>query len=82
MVTKLNRKIERFTVYFSFLESMFGFFRGEGGELRLGTRRATRPRNFLPETIMPNSNSFTEILAGVANAISTKTTFDVFYSPR
>ncbi|KAI7730681.1 hypothetical protein M8C21_023045, partial [Ambrosia artemisiifolia] len=39
--------------------------RGKGGELRLGTRRATRPRIFLPETNMPNSNSFMEILAPV-----------------
>ncbi|XP_023729795.1 auxin response factor 4 [Lactuca sativa] len=58
------------------------FLRGEGGELRLGTRRATRPRNVLPDTIMPNSNSFMDILAPVANAVSTNTTFDVFYSPR
>ncbi|KAL4591493.1 hypothetical protein LXL04_004461 [Taraxacum kok-saghyz] len=58
------------------------FLRGEGGELWLGTRRATRPRNVLPDTIMPNSNSFMDILAPVANAVSTNTTFDVFYSPR
>ncbi|KAD0702495.1 hypothetical protein E3N88_43840 [Mikania micrantha] len=58
------------------------FLRGKCGELRLGTRRATRPRNFLPNTAMPNSNSFMDILAPVANAVSTNTTFDVFYSPR
>ncbi|KAI3823245.1 hypothetical protein L1987_04678 [Smallanthus sonchifolius] len=58
------------------------FLRGKGGELRLGMRRATRPRHFLPDTIMPNSNSFMDILAPVANAVSTNTTFDVFYSPR
>ncbi|XP_024985067.1 auxin response factor 4 [Cynara cardunculus var. scolymus] len=58
------------------------FLRGEGGELRLGTRRATRPRNVLPDTIMPNSDSFTDILAPVANAVSANTIFHVFYSPR
>ncbi|XP_024972323.1 auxin response factor 4-like [Cynara cardunculus var. scolymus] len=58
------------------------FLRGEGGELRLGTRRATRPRNVLPDTTMGNLNSYSEILASVANAVSTNTTFHVFYSPR
>ncbi|KAL8245494.1 hypothetical protein R6Q59_011752 [Mikania micrantha] len=58
------------------------FLRGKDGELRLGTRRATRPRKYLPDTIMPNSDSYMDILAPVANAVSTNTTFDVFYSPR
>ncbi|GJU08290.1 auxin response factor 4 [Tanacetum coccineum] len=58
------------------------FLRGEGGELRLGTRRATRPRTYLPDTTMPNSSSFKDILSPVAKAVSTNTTFDVFYSPR
>ncbi|KAJ0481380.1 putative transcription factor ARF family [Helianthus annuus] len=58
------------------------FLRGKDGELRLGTRRATRPRNFLPDTAMPDSKSYMDILAPVANAVSTNTTFDVFYSPR
>ncbi|KAI3822859.1 hypothetical protein L1987_10458 [Smallanthus sonchifolius] len=58
------------------------FLRGKDGELRLGTRRATRPRNFLPDTTMPSSDSYMDILAPVAKAVSTNTTFDVFYSPR
>ncbi|KAL8210445.1 hypothetical protein R6Q57_004882 [Mikania cordata] len=58
------------------------FLRGEGGELRLGTRRATRPRNIFPDTIMGNSKSCADTLASIANAISTNGTFDVFYSPR
>ncbi|KAK9079079.1 hypothetical protein SSX86_000749 [Deinandra increscens subsp. villosa] len=58
------------------------FLRGKDGELRLGTRRATRPRNYLPDTIMPNSDSYMDILGPVANAVSTNNTFDVFYSPR
>ncbi|KAI7730841.1 hypothetical protein M8C21_002062 [Ambrosia artemisiifolia] len=58
------------------------FLRGKDGELRLGTRRATRPRNILPDTTMPDSTSYMDILTPVANAVSTNTTFDVFYSPR
>nr|GEW52769.1 auxin response factor 4-like [Tanacetum cinerariifolium] len=58
------------------------FLRGEGGELRLGTRRANRPRNILPDTTMGNLHSYSDILASVANAVSTNSTFDVFYSPR
>ncbi|KAJ0729240.1 putative transcription factor ARF family [Helianthus annuus] len=58
------------------------FLRGEGGELRLGTRRATRPRNILPDTTMGNLKSYADTLASVANAVSTNGTFDVFYSPR
>ncbi|KAI3688195.1 hypothetical protein L1987_81905 [Smallanthus sonchifolius] len=58
------------------------FLRGKDGKLRLGTRRATRPRNFLPDTTMPSSDSYMDILSPVAKAVSTNTTFDVFYSPR
>ncbi|KAJ0841399.1 putative transcription factor ARF family [Helianthus annuus] len=58
------------------------FLRGEGGELRLGTRRATRPRKVLPDTTMGNLKSYADTLASVANAVSTNSTFHVFYSPR
>ncbi|MFS8011824.1 putative transcription factor ARF family [Helianthus anomalus] len=58
------------------------FLRGEGGELRLGTRRATRPRKVLPDTTMGNLKSYADTLAYVANAVSTNSTFHVFYSPR
>ncbi|KAJ1381699.1 PB1 domain [Sesbania bispinosa] len=58
------------------------FLRGENGELRLGIRRAVRPRNGLPETIVGNRNCYPNILSSVANAISTKSMFHVFYSPR
>ncbi|KAI3520490.1 hypothetical protein L1887_09939 [Cichorium endivia] len=58
------------------------FLRGEGGELRLGTRRATRPKNILPDTTMGNLNSYADTLASVANAVSTNSIFHVFYSPR
>ncbi|KAG6681804.1 hypothetical protein I3842_13G107800 [Carya illinoinensis] len=58
------------------------FLRGENGELRLGIRRAARPRNGLPDSIVGNENSLSKVLSLVANAISTKSMFHVFYSPR
>ncbi|GFZ20477.1 auxin response factor 4 [Actinidia rufa] len=57
------------------------FLRGEGGELRLGIRRAVRPRNGLPDSILANQN-YQNILSHLATAVSTKSTFHVFYSPR
>lgn len=57
------------------------FLRGESGELRLGIRRAVRPRNGLPDSILANQNS-RNILSIVANAVSTKSSFHVSYSPR
>lgn len=56
--------------------------RGEDGELRLGIRRAVRPRNGLPESVIGKQNSYPSILSMVATAISTKSMFRVSYSPR
>lgn len=58
------------------------FLRGEGGELRLGIRRAAGPRNGLSDSIIKNQHSYPNVLAPVANAVSTNGTFQVFYSPR
>ncbi|RVW38827.1 Auxin response factor 4 [Vitis vinifera] len=58
------------------------FLRGEGGELRLGIRRAVRPRNGLPDSIIGNQNSYPNVLSLAANAVATKSMFHVFYSPR
>ncbi|KAM7256898.1 hypothetical protein ACFE04_012639 [Oxalis oulophora] len=58
------------------------FLRGEDGQLRLGIRRAVRPKNSLPEFILAKQNHQPNILSLVANAISTKSTFHVFCSPR
>ncbi|KAM3302929.1 auxin response factor 4 [Capsicum chacoense] len=58
------------------------FLRGEGGDLRLGIRRAARPRNGLPESIIKGQYSGTDVLSSVATALSAKSTFHVFYSPR
>ncbi|KZV35152.1 auxin response factor 4 [Dorcoceras hygrometricum] len=58
------------------------FLRGEDGNLRLGIRRAARPRNGLPDSIIKSQNSYPNVLSSVANALSSNTTFHVFYSPR
>ncbi|KAK4851999.1 hypothetical protein QYF36_020177 [Acer negundo] len=58
------------------------FLRGDDGELRLGIRRAVRPRNGLPDSILAKQNSYPNALLLVVNAISTKSMFHVFYSPR
>ncbi|XP_057454391.1 auxin response factor 4-like isoform X2 [Lotus japonicus] len=58
------------------------FLRGENGELRLGIRRAARPRNGLPESIVGNQSCYPNFLSSVANAISARSMFHVFYSPR
>ncbi|TKY48503.1 Auxin response factor 4 [Spatholobus suberectus] len=58
------------------------FLRGENGELRLGIRRAARPRNGLPESIVGSQSYYPSFLSSVANAISAKSMFHVFYSPR
>ncbi|XP_042505266.1 auxin response factor 4 isoform X1 [Macadamia integrifolia] len=58
------------------------FLRGESGELRLGIRRAGRPRNGSPNSIPGDHNIHLNVLSPVANAITTKTMFHVFYSPR
>ncbi|KAG6762024.1 hypothetical protein POTOM_032509 [Populus tomentosa] len=58
------------------------FLRGEDGELRLGIRRAARPRNGLPDSVTGKQNSLPSALSLVSNAISTKSVFTVSYSPR
>ncbi|KAK4441160.1 Auxin response factor 4 [Sesamum alatum] len=58
------------------------FLRGEAGDLRLGIRRAARPRNGLPDSIIKNQNSYPNVLSPVANALSSNSTFPVSYSPR
>lgn len=57
-------------------------FRGEAGDLRLGIRRAARPRNSLPESIINNQNYYPNVLSHVANAIPNNGMFNVVYSPR
>lgn len=58
------------------------FLRGKDGELRLGIRRSVQPRNGLPDSILAKQNSYPNVLSVVANAVSTKSMFHVFYCPR
>ncbi|XP_026403065.1 auxin response factor 4-like isoform X1 [Papaver somniferum] len=58
------------------------FLRGENGELRLGIRRAGRPRNSIPNSILGDQITNLNILSPVANAVSTRSMFHVFHSPR
>ncbi|CAA0823180.1 Auxin response factor 4 [Striga hermonthica] len=58
------------------------FLRGEEGELYLGIKRAARPRNGLPDSIIKNQCSYSNVLSSVANALSSNSTFHVFFSPR
>ncbi|KAF3776580.1 Auxin response factor 4 [Nymphaea thermarum] len=58
------------------------FLRGEDGGLRLGIRRACRPRNSIPYSVLCSQGLQLSILSPVANAMSTKNMFHVFYSPR
>lgn len=57
------------------------FLRDENGVLRLGIRRAIRPRNGLPNSIISNQN-YLNIISISASAVSSKSTFSIFYSPR
>lgn len=58
------------------------FLRGEDGELRLGLRRSLRPKSGLPDSVISKQSMYPNILSAVVNAVSTKTMFHVFYSPR
>ncbi|KAF9590962.1 hypothetical protein IFM89_000507 [Coptis chinensis] len=58
------------------------FLRGEDGELRLGVRRACQSRNSFHNFVSGNKNLHGDVLSAVANAISTKSMFHVFYCPR
>ncbi|CAN1249518.1 Auxin response factor 4 [Linum perenne] len=55
---------------------------GDNGELRLGIRRAIRPRNGIPDAVIQKQNSYPSVLSLVANATTSKSVFNVVYSPR
>ncbi|KAK9126802.1 hypothetical protein Scep_015648 [Stephania cephalantha] len=58
------------------------FLRGEDGELRLGIRRANRPRNFHPDSVLGTQDTPLDTLSHLAKAASTKSVFHVLYNPR
>ncbi|WOG95856.1 hypothetical protein DCAR_0415185 [Daucus carota subsp. sativus] len=58
------------------------FLRGANGDLRLGIRRAARPRNGLPDSVIGSQNTCRDVLSSVANAISSNSPFHIYYNPR
>ncbi|KAL4204717.1 hypothetical protein AMTRI_Chr01g111260 [Amborella trichopoda] len=59
------------------------FLRGESGELRLGIRRAGRPRGgSVPSLALLSQNLSGSTFAAVSKAVSTKSVFHVSYNPR
>lgn len=60
----------------------YNLCRGGNGDLRLGIRRAARPRNGLPDSVIGNQNTYHDVLSSVATAISTNSPFHVFFNPR
>lgn len=64
------------------LKGVNEFHRGEDGELRLGLRRAIRPKSGVPDSVIGKQSMYPNVLSAVVNAVSTKTMFHVFYSPR
>ncbi|CAD5173629.1 unnamed protein product [Musa acuminata subsp. malaccensis] len=58
------------------------FLRGTDGELRLGIRRAVQFKSSNPVSAHPSGNSTLATLADIANAVSTRKVFHVYYNPR
>ncbi|XP_031500791.1 auxin response factor 3 isoform X2 [Nymphaea colorata] len=58
------------------------FLRGDDGELRLGIRRAARPRYSVPHSAASSQLSNASMLSMVAEALSTKSVFHICYNPR
>ncbi|KAJ6808924.1 auxin response factor 15-like isoform X2 [Iris pallida] len=58
------------------------FLRGNNGDLRLGIRRAAQLKGGLPYSAVCSQNSSPGTLAAVADAVTTKSVFHIFYNPR
>nr|XP_010924405.1 auxin response factor 15 isoform X4 [Elaeis guineensis]XP_029121019.1 auxin response factor 15 isoform X3 [Elaeis guineensis] len=58
------------------------FLRGNDGELRLGIRRAAQLKNGTPFSTPCSQSLDLGKLAAVANAVSTKSVFHIYYNPR
>lgn len=83
MDIRAEHRSATFLLKYSFHYAVYYLYcRGEAGELRLGIRRAARPRNGLPDSIIKNQSSYPNVLSPVANALSSNGSFHVFYSPR
>ncbi|XP_058100617.1 auxin response factor 3-like isoform X2 [Magnolia sinica] len=58
------------------------FLRGANGELRLGVRRAANIKSGITYPVLCRQRSNVATLAAVANALSTKSMFHIYYNPR
>ncbi|THU59449.1 hypothetical protein C4D60_Mb07t02260 [Musa balbisiana] len=58
------------------------FLRGNDGMLRLGVRRAAQFKNSCPVSEHQSGNMNLAAFAVVANAVSDKNVFDIYYNPR
>ncbi|KAK2636964.1 hypothetical protein Ddye_031756 [Dipteronia dyeriana] len=68
--------IERFSIYENVV------LRGGDGKLKLGLRRDRRCSEDVLNSIIAKHYHYSNVLSSVADAISNKSMFDVFYSPR
>ncbi|GMH13284.1 hypothetical protein Nepgr_015125 [Nepenthes gracilis] len=58
------------------------FIWNEKNQLLLGIRRATRPQNVMPSSVLSSDSMHIGLLAAAAHAAATNSCFTVFYNPR
>ncbi|KAL9267666.1 Auxin response factor 8-like protein [Drosera capensis] len=58
------------------------FIWNENNQLLLGIRRATRPQNVMPSSVLSSDSMHIGLLAAAAHAAATNSSFTVFYNPR
>ncbi|XP_031504906.1 auxin response factor 6 isoform X2 [Nymphaea colorata] len=58
------------------------FIWNEKNQLLLGIRRATRPQNVMPSSVLSSDSMHIGLLAAAAHAAATNSRFTVFYNPR
>ena len=58
------------------------WYRGEGGELRVGIRRAMRLSGTSPSSVLPSESMHMGVIATATHAMLTRTMFTVYFKPR
>ena len=58
------------------------WYRGEGGELRVGIRRAMRLSGTSPSSVLPSESMHMGVIATATHAMLTRTMFSVYFKPR
>ncbi|KAL5715848.1 Arf GTPase arf3 [Ranunculus cassubicifolius] len=58
------------------------FLRGENGELRLGIRKAPQYKGGIPVPVLCRESMQPSSLTAVANAVSMRSAFNIYYTPR